>query len=309
MKTQMKADLMLLAVTFFWGISYLLVVYAFKELEPLNLNAIRFIIAFLAAFVLAGRKLLPVNKVTLKYAALLGGILMVVYLGATFGVKYTSISNAGFLGALAVVMTPILGFFFKGQRPGGKLLISVVLALAGIALLTLNEKLEPALGDILCIIGAVSYAVHLLATETAVKKEGVNPFQLGVYQLGFCGVYQLFFSFLAETPRLPSSGKVWLSILILAIFCTGVAFVAQTLAQQYTSASHAGVIFSLEPLITALFAFFIAGEILSQRAYLGAALLLSGVFVMELDMKKIVGHYWKVFIKDWIQSKRNKEKL
>jgi len=37
--------------------------------------------------------------------------------------------------------------------------------------------------------------------------------------------------------------------------------------------------------------------------------LLSGVFVMELDMKKIVGHYWKVFIKDWIQSKRNKEKL
>ncbi len=309
MKTQMKADLMLLAVTVFWGLSYLFVVHAFKELEPFNLNAIRFIIAFVAAMLLMGRSLFPVNKITLKYAALLGAVLMVVYVGATFGVKYTSISNAGFLGALTVVITPILGFFFKGQRPERKLLISVILALAGIALLTLNEKLTPALGDILCILGAVSYAGHLLLTETAVQKENVNAFQLGVYQLGFCGVYQLFFSFLTETPRLPSSGQVWVSVLVLAIFCTGVAFVAQTLAQQYTSASHVGVIFSLEPLITALFAFFIAGEVLSQRAYFGAILLLFSFFVMELDLKKLVGHYWKVFIKDWIQEKSNKENL
>ena len=203
--------------------------------------------------------------------------------------KYTSLSNAGFLCALTVVITPVLGFFFKGQRAEKKLIVSVLFAVVGIAFLTLNESLRPALGDILCILCAVSYAVHLLVTESAVKKDGINVFQLGVYQLGFCGIYQLFLSVLFENPGLPSSGKVWISILVLAIFCTGFSFVAQTIAQQYTSASHVGVIFSLEPVFAALVAFFVAGEILSPRAYFGAALLLVSLFVMELDIKKLFG--------------------
>ncbi len=291
MKTQTKADLMLLLVALFWGGSYLLVDFSLEELDPFNINAMRFLFAFAAAFMIAGRRLLPVNGITLKYAALLGFVLMVVYIGATFGVKYTSISNAGFLCALTVVITPILAFFFKKQRPEKKLLAAVLLALIGIALLTLNEELRPASGDLLCILCAVAYAFHLLVTETAVQKEGVNVFHLGVYQLGFCGLYQLILSFLTETPQFPSSGKVWMSILTLSIFCTGISFVVQTIAQQYTSASHVGVIFSLEPVFAALVAFFIAGEVLSGRGYLGAALMLISLFIIELDLKKITGAF------------------
>ncbi len=292
MKSQIKADLALLLVTMLWGTSYLLTDFVLEELDPFNINALRFIIAFLAAVLLTGKKLRPTNIVTLKYTALLGAILMVVYLGSTFGVKYTSLSNAGFLCALTVVITPVLGFFFKGQRAEKKLIASVVFALAGIAFLTLNESLRPALGDILCILCAVAYAVHLLVTESAVMKEGVIVYQLGVYQLGFCGIYQLFLSAVFESPGLPSSGKVWISILVLAVFCTGFSFVAQTIAQQYTSASHIGVIFSLEPVFAALVAFFVAGEVLSTRAYFGAALLLVSLFIMELEIKKFAEVLW-----------------
>jgi drug/metabolite transporter (DMT)-like permease len=288
-KAQTKADLMLLLITIFWGASYLLLDFTLVELDPFNINAMRFIIAFVVAFALAYKKLLPVNKITLKYAAILGLVLVVVYIGATFGVKYTSLSNAGFLCSLTVVVTPIMCFFFMGQRPERKLLASVTLALLGIGFLTLNESLRPAVGDILCILCAVFYSVHLLVTERAVKKEGVNVFQLGVYQLGFSGIYQLILSILTETPHLPSSGKVWVSVLALSIFCTGISFVVQTIAQQYTGASHVGVIFSLEPVFAALVAFFFAGEILSGRAYFGAVLLLISLFVMELDIKALIG--------------------
>jgi drug/metabolite transporter (DMT)-like permease len=298
MNSQIKADLMLLAVAMLWGTSYLLTDFTLEELDPLNINALRFIIAFLVAILLTGKRLRSVNAVTLKYAALLGAILMVVYLGSTFGVKYTSLSNAGFLCALTVVITPVLGFFFKGQHAEKKLVVSVLFALAGIAFLTLNESLRPALGDVLCILCAVAYAGHLLVTESAVTKEGIN-----VFQLGFCGIYQLFLSALVESPRLPSSGKVWISILVLAIFCTGVSFVVQTIAQQYTSASHVGVIFSLEPVFAALVAFFIAGEILSAKAYFGAALLLTSLFIMELDMKKLAQGLWKRIKNLYINSK------
>ena len=285
---QTKADLMLLVVALLWGASYLLIDYSLEELDPFNINAIRFLFAFLVAFMIAGRRLLPANRITLQYAALLGFILMVVYLGVTFGVKYTSLSNAGFLCALTVVITPIFGFLLKKQRPEKKLLIAVLTALTGIALLTLNEQLRPASGDLLCILCAVVYAVHLLVTETAVKKEGVNVFHLGVYQLGFCGIYQLVLSFLTESPRFPSSAKVWTSVLVLSVFCTGISYVVQTIAQQYTSASHVGVIFSLDPVFAALVAFFIAGEILKVRAYVGAVLLLLSVLIMEVDFKKLL---------------------
>ncbi|NLD87560.1 MAG: DMT family transporter, partial [Clostridiales bacterium] len=135
---QTRADILLLAVVFLWGASYLLMDYSLDELDPFNINAFRFLFAFLTAFVVGGKKLFPVSKATVKYSALLGFVLVIVYFGATFGVKYTSISNAGFLCSLTVVSTPILAFFFKKQKPDKMLSVAVILALLGIGLLTLD---------------------------------------------------------------------------------------------------------------------------------------------------------------------------
>ncbi|MFR9010413.1 MAG: EamA family transporter [Anaerovoracaceae bacterium] len=59
------------------------------------------------------------------------------------------------------------------------------------------------------------------------------------------------------------------------------------MAQQYTTASHVGVIFTLEPVFAAVVAYFFAGEILSFKAYLGAALMLASIFIMEIDFKTL----------------------
>lgn len=285
---QLKADIMLLMVTLFWGVSYWLIDISLAEVGPFTLNALRFLMAFFIALIIAFPKLKTVNKATLKYSAIIGIALLFVYIGATFGVKYTSLSNAGFLCALTVVITPILAFFVLKQRPEKKLAVVVVMSLIGIALLSLKDDLRPALGDIFCIMAAFAYAVDLLLTEVAVGKEDVNAFQLGVFQLGFTGLFNLLIAVFAETPTLPHTPKTWAAVLFLSIFCTGLAFIVQALAQQYTSASHVGVIFSLEPVFAGIVAFFLAGEILSPRAYVGATLLVSGLFIMELDIKKLL---------------------
>jgi len=287
MTTQIKADLMLLLVTLFWGISYWLLDISLNVLDPFTLNAIRFLFAFILASIFALNKLKKVSKTTLKFSALLGFVLLFVYIGATFGVRYTSLSNAGFLCALTVIITPILAFIILKQVPSKKLIVTVIICLIGIALLTLNSDLKPALGDLLCIMAAFAYAIHLLITEHAVKKEEVNAFQLGVFQLGFTGLFNFLLSFIVETPRLPETPKIWAAVLFLAIFCTGFSFIVQAVAQQYTSASHVGVIFSLEPVFAGLVAYFLAGEILTARAYTGAILLISSIFIMELDLKKL----------------------
>lgn len=287
MTKQLKSDLMLLLVVLFWGISYVLMDLSLTEMDPFTLNAFRFCGAFFIAVIISFPKLKTVNRTTIKYSFYIGVSLIFVYIGATYGVLYTSLSNAGFLCALSVVFTPIFGFVFKGTVPEKKLIIVVLMCVLGIGLLTLNNDLKPALGDILCLICAVAYAFDLLITETAVVKEEVNAYQLGVFQLGFAGVGNLILSFIVETPTLPQSPKVWASSIFLAIFCTGIAFVIQALAQQYTSAAHVGVIFALEPVIAGIAAFVFAGEILLPRAYLGAAILVLSLLVMEMNMKGI----------------------
>ena len=288
MKQQFKADMMLVLVTLCWGVSYYLIDICLVELETFNLNAFRFLGAFIIAAIAAFPKLRGVSRTTLKYAFFIGISLVFVYMGATFGVMYTSLSNSGFLCALTVVFTPILGFAVKKQKPDSKMVMVVLVCLVGIALMSLNEQMKPALGDIFCLMCAFAYAVDLLITETAVSKEEVDAFQLGVFQLGFTGVFMLILSFIFEEPSLPSTPVCWGSAIFLAVFCTGVAFIVQAIAQQYTTASHVGVIFTLEPVFAGFVAFFLAGEILLPRGYLGAFLLLSSLLIMEIDIRGII---------------------
>ncbi|WJE50680.1 DMT family transporter [Bacillus cereus] len=291
MKIQLKADLMLLMVTFFWGASILLTKVGLNYMQEYNLIALRFIIAFLLSGIVFYKHLSKIDFRTIKYAFILAAILFIVYIFATFGTKYTSVSNAGFLMSLTVIFIPVLSSIFLKQRPEKKVILGVVLTIVGIGLLTLNSQLKIGYGDILCILCALFYAVHIIITGTITKK--VNSISLGVLQLGFVGLFSIIFSMFMENPKLPSTVESWFSILVLSIFCTAMAFIVQIIAQQYTSPTHTGLIFSLEPVFSAGFAFFFTGETLTVKGYLGATLILLSVIIAELDFKSLLKTNYK----------------
>lgn len=286
MTKQAKANLMLLIVSLFWGSSYVLTKLGLGALEPFNLTALRFIIAFGVTAPVFGRNIIKADIKTYKYAFILAVILFATFMAMTFGLERTTASNAGFLASLTVVIIPIISFFFLKQRIERKVVIGVCLALAGIALLTLDSRLQINPGDILCLLCAVLFAVHVVVTEIFTRK--VDSIALGVLQLGFAAVLSTAFSLAAENMRLPDSARSWLVVLALSLLCTAVGYIVQTTAQKHTSATHTGLIFSLEPVFSAGFSFAILGEILAPRGYLGAAILLAGVLTAELDFKKDV---------------------
>ncbi len=281
---------MLVLVTLCWGISYYLMDLALTDMDPFTLNAHRFLGAFAVAGLLSYKKVKDVNRITLKYSLLVGAALVFVYIGATFGVKYTTLSNSGFLCALTVVFTPLIAWVFLRQKLDRKMTLSVVICFIGIALLTLKDDFSINLGnlkgDLLCIICAVAYAIDLLLTEKAVSHKEVDAYQLGVFQLGVTGLCNLILAIIVETPHFPTTGNVWGAVIFLSIFCTGVAFVVQPVAQQYTSASHVGVIFALEPVFAGIVAFALAGEVLSPKSYFGAVLMIASIFIMEIDFSR-----------------------
>ena len=280
--SQLKADMMLIVLTLGWGVSYFMMDLCLEEIDPLTLNAFRFLGAFAVAWLLAAKKAIHVNRLTLKYAFLVSLSLVFVYIGATYGVKYTSQSNAGFLCGTAVIFTPVLAFIFKKTVPEKKIVFVVLLCTAGMALLTLDSNMHVARGDVLCLMCGLAYAVDLLINEAGVRHKEVDAFQLGIYQLGFTGVWMLILALVFEDISLPQTGGCWASLVFLTVFCTGIAYICQVIGQQYTTATHVGVIFTLEPVFAAIVAYLFAGERLLPRAYIGMIMMLASILIMEL---------------------------
>ena len=291
MSKQLQADGILFLITFCWGVSYFLMDLCLAEIDPFTLNAFRFLGAFFIAVLLSGKKLSNVSKETIKYALIVGSLMVFVYIGATFGVKYTTISNSGFMCSLTVIFTPIMEWIVFKKKPSKKFSLVLLICITGIALMTLGNdfslNMEHLKGDLLCMMCAFSYAILLIFTEIGVSKDEVDPYQMGVFQIGITGVLNLLMAFLVETPHFPQSMEVWGAVLFLAIFCTGVAYIMQPIAMQYTSAGHVGVIFALEPVFSAIVAFVFAGEVLFFKQYLGGALMLLSIILMEVDIKSL----------------------
>ena len=178
------------------------------------------------------------------------------------------------------------------KRPSKKFSLVILVCTTGIALLTLGKDfsldLEHMKGDLLCVMCAFTYAIALIFTEIAVAKEDVDPYQMGVLQIGVTGLLNLVLAFVLEIPAFPQSIEVWGAVIFLAIFCTGVAYIMQPIAMQYTSAGHVGVIFALEPVFSAIVAFLFAGEVLFAKQYLGGALMLLSIFIMEINFKGLI---------------------
>ena len=252
MTRQKKADMLLVLITGFWGCSYYLSDLALEEMPPFALCAFRFLLAFALLGIVLFPKLRHASRKTLLWAVPAGLSMTLTYIGATVGLLYTSISNAGFICALPVVTTPILGDDFR-----------------------------PAPGDLICLLCALGYGINLLVVEHAVRQPEVDALQLGVFQQFVTGTVMLLLSVLFETPCLPQTATGWSSALFLSVFCTGIAFTVTAVQQKYTSAIHIGLIFTLEPLFSAVVAFFFAGERLSARGYVGAALMMLSLVAME----------------------------
>lgn len=300
MSKQLKADLMLILVTMFWGISYYLSDVSLSDMGSFTLNANRFLIAFFAAVLFSFPRLKNVSKNTMKYSLIIGSALTIVYISANLGVQYTTLSNTSFLCGLAVVFTPILSSIIHKKAPDKKLALVIIMTTLGISLLTLRDNFSinynNLLGDVASVICALVYAIDLNITEKAVSFEDVDPFQLGVFQLGVTGFLSLLLAFMFEKPHLPTQPSIWASVLFLSILCTGAAFIIQALAQQYTTASHVGVIFSLETVFAGIVAFVFAKEVLTAKSYLGAMLMISSIFIMEINFKKFMEKRQKIRI-------------
>lgn len=286
MTKQVKADLALLIITVGWGSSFLLSKNALADLETFNFLGVRFLMAFIVSCGFFMKKIVKMDKKTLRLGVFMGIILYIHYALQTVGLNITTVSKSAFITGTNVVMVPIFSALLIKRLPQKSAVLGVGFAFVGMSLLTLNSgALGLNIGDILTFLCAAVFALYIiLVGKYTVEVESIS---FAVVQIGVVAALSWITSFAIETPHLPTTAVSWINVGFLAVACTSLAFIVQSVAQQFTSPTHTALIYSGEPVFAAIFAFLVAGEILGPKGLLGAGLILLGMLVAEIDLSKI----------------------
>lgn len=274
--------LALLTAAAIWGVTFPLVKDALDDIPTFEFLAIRFTIAtvVLSAIFPASAK----AAVTSGWrAGLTAGLLLALGHGfQTVGLERTLSTNAGFITGLYVVFTPILAAIVLRRRPHAAAIVGVVLTTAGLALMSLRITGGRASfndGDLLVLVCAVLYAGQIITLARYAPE--FDPIALTIQQLGVTAVF-----FLVTAPlgglEAPRGSAVWTALLATALGSSVFGISVQTWAQRRISPTRAAVIFSMEAPFAALAAFVLADERLASRAWIGAALILAGMLIVEL---------------------------
>lgn len=281
--TSTRADAMLAICGACWGLSYITMKVVLNEMTPIWMVTFRFGIAFLVVAAIFFPKLRKTTPGVLKGAAVIAISNFFMYWTLLQGLKYTTATNAGFLCATSVVITPILHSIIQRKMPSARVMLCCVVALIGIGCMTIKESLTFSVYDFWCLACAFTYATFVLSTSHYVKEN--SGLLLGVWQLFFTTAYFLIYDFIFEDFCMPTSGLGWLNLLIMALVCTAFSFTMQAVCQKYTTPEHASLMFCLEPVSSAFFGFLCFGEIISPLGYVGAGLILLAVVLCSVKPK------------------------
>ena len=285
MISKFRADLGLLSVTVFWGSTFIL---SKQVLEVVPLPVFLFLRLTIAALVLnlytlKFRK--QWNRQILLHGAILGGLLYLSYFFQMWGIQFTSASNAGFITGMSVVLVPVFGFLFFKYKPAVNVVFGIVFAVAGLLLLTGANPMQWNDGDLLVIVCALAVAFHVIFTGRFAPRN--NVYLLTAMQLGTLAILTMlalsFSDF--EWPQLQISH--WWVLVYLGIFGTVYTFLMQTAMQRYTTTARTALIFAMEPVFAALFAYLIAGESLTISGWFGGLLIVLGMISAEIEFGNI----------------------
>lgn len=276
-----QADLALIAITFVWGSTFTIVKSSLSQISPILFIAMRFWIATAIILAFMPRQIFKISGKSLCKGVLLSLFLLGAFIFQTLGLRDTNPSYSAFLTSLSVLLVPLLGYFFFHDRPRLQTIAGIGLATVGLYFLLMRlTDLSISSGDVLTLICAVLFAFQILFLGAFVSTTDYR--QLMTLQVAGAAVFCTILIPFLERPFVVWDWRLILYLFITGVLATAVAFYVQARAQQFTTPNRAALIFSLEPFFAALFAYWILGQVLTAREWIGGGLILAGILASEL---------------------------
>lgn len=273
---QKVASLLLLLVAMAWGASF---VFMKDVLDRQSVNSFlfyRFAMAAIVLLIIHPQILRKLNWDNIKTGGITGIFLGAGFILQTYGLTMTGAAITGFITGLYVVATPLFEQFFGGRKLGRRIWVSIGIATAGLALLSL-KGFAVGLGEMLVLLSALCYTGQIIGLSKWSK--GRDLWTMAWIQIAVVALMTGIASF-AEGIETPPDNEVWAVIIFTAIVSTVSAFIIQTWSQSIIESTKAAVIMTMEVVFSAIFAVTIGGEILSLRTLIGGTLVVISMYVI-----------------------------
>lgn len=279
-----RQEMVLVLITMVWGGTFLVVHHAMTVSGPFFFVGIRFATAALLLAAVSWRSLQGLTWTEVKAGALIGIAIGCGYGLQTYGMQTISSSKSAFITAMYVPLVPLLQWLFLGRLPGLMSWIGIVLAFTGLMLLAGpdGDSLALGAGEIATLVSTLAIAAEIILISASAGKVDVK--RVTIVQLAFA-------SLLAFMLMTPNAEKVpdYSPYLVFSALGLGIASaviqVTMNWAQKSVSPTRATVIYAGEPVWAGIVGR-IAGERLPAAALVGGALIVAGVLVSELKLRR-----------------------
>jgi drug/metabolite transporter (DMT)-like permease len=276
-----RADAVLIAITAFWGVTFVVVKDAVVLADPFTFLALRFSCGALLLTCVAWRAMRELALV--RAGAFLGVLLFVGFASQTTGLQFTTPSRSAFLTGLSVLLVPFLSIAVHRRRPPPASLVGVALAVAGLWALSggtaVGVPTGLGRGEQLTLVCALAFALHITLLERLARTYAPAPLvAVQLWVVAFLALLSLW----ALGPRLAATGALWGAVLVTGIGGSAVALLLQAWAQARTTAVRAALVFALEPVFASIYSVALGRERLGAKELVGGGLIVLGVLVSEL---------------------------
>ncbi len=271
--------LLLLLVTFFWGLTFPLINNSLYYIGPVGFLALRFFIsaAIMLPFIL--RRKSENIRLTVKYSFIAGFLLFVGYYFQTVGLVYTTPAKSGMITGLYVVLLPLISYTYLKKNVSRVDVIASVLAFSGLIIMSLNSGGNSGVqfGDLLTLICAVGYAYQIAYVSK--HSSEIDSLSFTFFQLLFVAVFSVIALPTFEPYKFELNTYVIFTVIFTAFFAGILAYYISNRALIYVEPSAAGVIFVGEPVFAAIFSVILTHEQLGIYIITGGSLMVFAMFI------------------------------
>lgn len=276
------ADASLLLISAIWGSTFIVIKNAIAHVPVFSFLSVRFMLgaAILGAFCALRQK--RINRRMLRDGVILGGTLFGAFAFQTLALLYTSASVTGFITGLYVIFVPILSAVFLKKMPRPLSVAGAAVSMVGLGMITLDGGFMLSYGEFLVLVSSLFIAIHILLTDTYSRKHDTTA--LTFVQISVVAAGSVIASLITDPHVIPREwpAELVIALVLCGVFATVVCFLVMTAMQKFTTPTKAAIIFTMEPVSSAFFAYFIGGELLTIYQYAGAALIIGAMLLAEL---------------------------
>ncbi|MBE7721549.1 DMT family transporter [Lacrimispora indolis] len=275
----------LIITTIIWGSAFVVMKNSVEVITPAYLLALRFTIASAALVAVFWKRVRKIRKTDVMCGGLLGIFLFISYLFQTYGLKYTTASKNAFITTLYVILVPFFHWFYNKKRPTANNVAAAVIAVFGLAFLSLEGDLSVNIGDVMTLVCGFFFAFHIVFIDR--YTEDHDPIVLTVIQMIVAAI-------LSWAIALPLEGSfdfrvigpsMMTGLLYLGIFSTMLCFLMQNMGQKHLSPNTSSIILSFESVFGLMFSVIFLGDPVTLKLGAGCVLMFASVILSEYKKK------------------------